>query len=63
MSVPNDKVIFESKMCAEDVIDMASYMADDEEIVLTEELCQDLEAQLSDAVLRVLDSFIDDHFS
>lgn len=62
MQVPNDTVIFESKMRAEDVIDMASYMADDEEIVLTEELCQELEAQLSDAVLRVLDSFIDDHF-
>lgn len=63
MSVPNDQVIFESKMCVEDIIDLASYMNDGDEIVFTQELCDELEAQVSSAVLRAIEDFLDDNFS
>lgn len=60
-TVESTKVIFESKILAEDVIDQASFI-DDDEMILTPELCEELESQLSDAVMRVLESFIDDYF-
>lgn len=63
MQVPNDQVIFESKMRVNDIIEFASYLDDDKEIVITQELCDELEAQISSAVLQTIEDFIDSNFS
>jgi hypothetical protein len=59
--VDQEKVIFESKIKAEDVMEFANFTAD-LEISLTQSQCEELESMLSLAVVGTIEQFIDDNF-
>jgi hypothetical protein len=61
--VDTNELIFTTTLTVGDLVDLANYMADEEtEIEVTKEQIEVLREQISDAVMRATQSFIDDNF-
>lgn len=63
-TLPDDTVIFESKLTVADLIELVNYMLKDDSVTLafvTPELAKNIEAELSEAVMQAMHAVIDNY--
>jgi hypothetical protein len=62
----DDTVIFESKLTVAGLIELVNYMLDDDSVTLTNvtpELAKNIEAELSEAVMKAMHEVIDNYIN
>jgi len=62
----DDTVIFESKLTVAGLIELVNYMLDDDSVLLTfvtSELAKNIEAELSEAVMKAMHEVIDNYIN